>query len=78
MTQDLLIEHLRSLELFQWFVRAHLESAGGKLSTGSADGEIAAGRGRRPGAGAGPEPHRGGPRPPGRSPGPAAPPMHKV
>ncbi|MGW9431196.1 Dps family protein [Streptomyces decoyicus] len=43
-TQDLLIEHLRSLELFQWFVRAHLESAGGKLSTGSADGEAAAGR----------------------------------
>lgn len=43
-TQDLLIEHLRSLELFQWFVRAHLESAGGKLSTGSADGESAAGR----------------------------------
>ncbi|SDR56498.1 starvation-inducible DNA-binding protein [Streptomyces sp. 2224.1] len=43
-TQDLLIEHLRSLELFQWFVRAHLESAGGKLSTGAADGEFAAGR----------------------------------
>ncbi|MFG2830441.1 Dps family protein [Streptomyces sp. NPDC048434] len=43
-TQDLLIEHLRSLELFQWFVRAHLESAGGKLSTDSADGEFAAGR----------------------------------
>ncbi|MFJ9411593.1 Dps family protein [Streptomyces sp. NPDC101393] len=43
-TQDLLIEHLRSLELFQWFVRAHLESAGGKLSTGSGDGEAEAGR----------------------------------
>ncbi|MFI1736831.1 Dps family protein [Streptomyces sioyaensis] len=43
-TQDLLIEHLRSLELFQWFVRAHLESAGGTLSTGGARGEAVAGR----------------------------------
>ncbi|SCK17387.1 starvation-inducible DNA-binding protein [Streptomyces sp. SceaMP-e96] len=42
-TQDLLIEHLRSLELFQWFVRAHLESAGGTLSTGSANGLSEAG-----------------------------------
>ncbi|MFJ6854439.1 Dps family protein [Streptomyces sp. NPDC091271] len=32
-TEDLLIEHLRSLEQFQWFVRAHLESTGGSLST---------------------------------------------
>lgn len=43
-TQDLLIEHLRSLELFQWFVRAHLESAGGTLSTGAAQGEAVASR----------------------------------
>ncbi|MEW1751618.1 DNA starvation/stationary phase protection protein [Streptomyces angustmyceticus] len=43
-TQDLLIEHLRSLELFQWFVRAHLESAGGKLSTSREDRETEAGR----------------------------------
>ncbi|MFE2225735.1 Dps family protein [Streptomyces kronopolitis] len=43
-TQDLLIEHLRSLELFQWFVRAHLESAGGTLSTDAAHTEAAAGR----------------------------------
>jgi starvation-inducible DNA-binding protein len=43
-TQDLLIEHLRSLELFQWFVRAHLESAGGKLSTADATGEVDAAR----------------------------------
>ncbi|WP_340556418.1 Dps family protein [Streptomyces sp. GSL17-111] len=35
-TQDMLIEHLRQLELFQWFVRAHLESAGGSLSTAGA------------------------------------------
>ncbi len=43
-TQDLLIEHLRSLELFQWFVRAHLESAGGTLGTGAARGETVVGR----------------------------------
>lgn len=28
-TEDLLIEHLRSLEQFQWFVRAHLENSAG-------------------------------------------------
>jgi starvation-inducible DNA-binding protein len=38
-TQDMLIEQLRDLELFQWFVRAHLESAGGVLSTASARSE---------------------------------------
>lgn len=32
-TEDLLIEHLRSLEQFQWFVRAHLESSSGSLTT---------------------------------------------
>ncbi|OMC43811.1 DNA starvation/stationary phase protection protein [Mycobacterium sp. IS-2888] len=31
-TQDLLIEQAGNLEKFQWFVRAHLESAGGKLA----------------------------------------------
>ena len=30
-TQDMLIGHLAELELFQWFVRAHLENAGGEL-----------------------------------------------
>ncbi|MEE1796525.1 DNA starvation/stationary phase protection protein [Streptomyces sp. BE308] len=35
-TEDLLIEHLRSLEQFQWFVRAHLESSGGSLATAGA------------------------------------------
>jgi len=30
-TQDMLIAHLHELELFQWFVRAHLENAGGEL-----------------------------------------------
>jgi starvation-inducible DNA-binding protein len=32
-TQDMLIGQLRQLELFQWFVRAHLETASGTLST---------------------------------------------
>ncbi|MFB8382313.1 Dps family protein [Streptomyces rubiginosohelvolus] len=41
-TQDMLIEQLRGLELFQWFVRAHLESTGGKLSTRGATSESAA------------------------------------
>ncbi len=41
-TQDILIEQLRGLELFQWFVRAHLESSGGRLSTADARTEQAA------------------------------------
>lgn len=31
-SQDLLIGHSGELEKFQWFVRAHLESSGGKLT----------------------------------------------
>jgi starvation-inducible DNA-binding protein len=31
-SQDLLIGHTGELEKFQWFVRAHLESSGGKLA----------------------------------------------
>ena len=38
-TEDLLIGQLRDLEQFQWFVRAHLESAGGTLATGDAHSE---------------------------------------
>lgn len=30
-TQDILIDHAAELEKFQWFVRAHLENAGGTL-----------------------------------------------
>lgn len=33
-SQDMLINHSAELEKFQWFVRAHLESAGGKLTFG--------------------------------------------
>ena len=43
-TEDLLIEQLRDLEQFQWFVRAHLETAGGTLSTADAPTEAAAAR----------------------------------
>ncbi len=32
-TQDLLIDHTAALEKFQWFVRAHLESAAGTIPT---------------------------------------------
>ncbi|MET8638153.1 DNA starvation/stationary phase protection protein [Streptomyces sp. NPDC004680] len=35
-TEDLLIEQLRDLEQFQWFVRAHLENASGTLGTDTA------------------------------------------
>ncbi|OIJ68091.1 Dps family protein [Streptomyces mangrovisoli] len=35
-TEDLLIEQLRDLEQFQWFVRAHLENSGGSLTTARA------------------------------------------
>ncbi|MGW3669026.1 Dps family protein [Streptomyces sp. NPDC005141] len=43
-TEDLLIEQLRSLEQFQWFVRAHLESSGGSLSQAGAHTEREAAR----------------------------------
>ncbi len=38
-TNDMLVGHLHELELFHWFVRAHLENAGGELSTAGAEGE---------------------------------------
>ena len=38
-TEDMLIGHLTQLELFHWFIRAHLESTGGDLSTGGASTE---------------------------------------
>lgn len=47
-TQDMLIEQSGQLELFHWFVRAHLENAEGTLSTAGARTEkSAARRGRR-------------------------------
>ena len=41
-TEDLLIGQLRDLEQFQWFVRAHLETAGGTLTTAGATTETEA------------------------------------
>src|SRR6478752_8198282 len=41
-TQDMLISHAAELEKFQWFVRAHLENAGGQLASAGAKTEKAA------------------------------------
>ncbi|MDT9593173.1 DNA starvation/stationary phase protection protein [Nocardioides zeae] len=41
-TEDLIIGQTAELEKFQWFVRAHLEDIGGRLSTGGASSEAAA------------------------------------
>jgi starvation-inducible DNA-binding protein len=38
-TQDMLIGHSAQLEQFHWFVRAHLETPGGSLTTGAASTE---------------------------------------
>ena len=43
-TQDMLIGQSSQLEQFHWFVRAHLESADGTLSTGGASTEATAAR----------------------------------
>lgn len=41
-TQDMLIDQTQQLEMYQWFVRAHLESAEHGLSTGGAATETEA------------------------------------
>lgn len=41
-TEDMLIDHTKQLELFQWFVRAHLENNSGRLSTTGATSETEA------------------------------------
>lgn len=41
-SEDLLIGQLADLELFQWFVRAHLESASGELATQGSNTETEA------------------------------------
>lgn len=47
-TQDILIDHAGELEKFQWFVRAHLENAGGNLPhAGSSTEQDAASSARR-------------------------------
>ncbi|MEU5716122.1 DNA starvation/stationary phase protection protein [Streptomyces sp. NPDC020403] len=49
-TQDLLISQLRDLEKFQWFVRAHLETSSGRLSTAGSEREVQAARAAKAGA----------------------------
>ena len=39
-TEDMLIGQTDKLELFHWFIRAHLEDQGGALVTESADSEV--------------------------------------
>ena len=47
-TQDMLIGQTAALELFHWFVRAHIEDSGGKLATaGTRTERTAAARSRR-------------------------------
>ncbi|HEY2197996.1 MAG TPA: DNA starvation/stationary phase protection protein Dps [Mycobacterium sp.] len=46
-TQDILIEHSAELEKFQWFVRAHLENAGGRLAHGGTSTEKSAAKSAR-------------------------------
>lgn len=41
-SEDMLIGHAGELEKFQWFVRAHLENAGGELVSAGAESEKAA------------------------------------
>ena len=41
-TEDMIIGQQRQLELFHWFIRAHLENTGGKLSTADASSEKSA------------------------------------
>ncbi len=41
-TQDMLIGQSEKLELFHWFIRAHLENSGGELATGAATDETQA------------------------------------
>jgi starvation-inducible DNA-binding protein len=38
-SQDMIIEQIRELEKFQWFVRAHIETGSGRLSTADAHTE---------------------------------------
>lgn len=54
-THDMLIGHLAELEQFHWFVRAHLESSGGSLSTGDSGTERGSARKAEEGAKSGTE-----------------------
>ncbi|MBJ8345530.1 Dps family protein [Antrihabitans sp. YC2-6] len=47
-SEDIVIGHNAELEKFQWFVRAHLENAGGSLANSGADSESEAADQARP------------------------------
>jgi starvation-inducible DNA-binding protein len=49
-TEDLLIDHSGDLEQFHWFVRAHLENAGGEVASSGATSETDAARRAREGS----------------------------
>jgi starvation-inducible DNA-binding protein len=57
-TQDLLIEQTEALEQFHWFVRAHLEDAGGHLSDAGRTTEKTAAASARKATGAAPAKRR--------------------
>ncbi|MEU1127639.1 DNA starvation/stationary phase protection protein [Streptomyces sp. NPDC005899] len=57
-TQDLLITQLGALEQFQWFVRAHLESGSGRLSTAGTSREEEAAQAAKSGAGSAEAPRK--------------------
>ena len=52
-TQDMIIGQLAELEKYHWFVRAHLENAGGTLATQGATSEQEAARAATPRSGTG-------------------------
>ncbi len=47
MTENLLVSQVGQLEQFQWFIRAHLENAGGTLVHEGATSEAEAARSAR-------------------------------
>lgn len=49
-TEDMLIQQTAALEQYHWFVRAHLESASGSLSTAGASTELQASKAAAAGA----------------------------
>lgn len=49
-TQDMIVGQTALLEKYQWFVRAHLETSSGSLSTNGANTEVAAARRAKAGA----------------------------
>jgi starvation-inducible DNA-binding protein len=39
-TEDMLVAQIRTLELYQWFIRAHIANTSGELMTRGADDEL--------------------------------------